>query len=1144
MNSSFYMNGEKTMVRVTRKNLLMVTTALMLIPVGGTAQAGPEKPKGFVIAVDGKPVAGEDALVRNWRRNKKLSFGRITPKNFSLKFDGLNVDPRLHVKLLSIDGNTASFKSELNYPSWIERGEIRLIATDEHGISKVVSVVPIDANGTVQVQLPQVETLEFVHRVYDAKGRFDETRRQPVTERDIDASDVEEGTDTIAKRGIPVRGGSITLSGQNLAPGQRVTALGEQTVSDPSGRFVLQRIVPVGTHLVPVQSGGLSFSRQVTVPKSEWFYTAIADLTLGYRDTSFPGRETGTYNRGRLAFYAKGRTAAGYDITASADTGEDALSELWRNFDKKDPRNLLLRVNPEDLYPVYGDDSTLVDNTPTSGKFYLRVEKNNSYFVWGDFKNEVTGGEYNRNTVTRYGAQLVYRTPSQTSHGAPRVEAELFGAQPDRLTQLDVFDGTGGSTFFLRRQDVSAGTESITVETRDPISDRVTDRVILEQGRDYEINYIQGVIILRRPLSSLAANANLVTDAATGDGVHKLVVNYAYTPTTGNIDGLTYGARANTWLSDKIRFGVAGTHDEYGVTSHSLVSGNLLYRHSDNSFAELEYARSTGAPISFATSSDGGLTINSTAPANASGDALRLKFHVDLDDLPTQATGAFGAYYERRSAGFSNMDITVAADERFAGFYGDFDITEKSAFRIYGDLYSNTTGARSDEIGVEYKHRVNEQLDYVLALEDTRRVTPGTPATTGSRLDVAARVNYSPSDRLTWHLGAQATVKQSGGLSKNNRATIGLDYALSDALTFSGEVSQGTSGTGARALLTYDKGEAGNIYVGYTLDPMRAFSASTPTGSDKGVITVGARRKVSDELSVFTENSYDVFGQRKTLATQYGVEYTPSDNMSYIAQIEHGDLNEATRKTRRTAVTLGLKYQDDGGLSASGRLELRRDDTEIGGVATRADTLLLNASTSWKISEEQRLMFSLSGAHTRNSDVTVEDGHFLRLDAGYAFRPINNDRLNVLAKYSYVYDTFGQMIDGSSNAGPKQRSHVFGLDASYDLNKKWTVGGKVAYRFGESAPVGTTTFSSSDAFLGLVNLRYHFVHNWDALAELRHLRSKSAQTGELGGLVAIYRHLNGNLKLGVGYNFSNFSDDLTDLTYEDHGIFVNLIAKF
>ena len=46
-----------------------------------------------------------------------------------------------------------------------------------------------------------------------------------------------------------------------------------------------------------------------------------------------------------------------------------------------------------------------------------------------------------------------------------------------------------------------------------------------------------------------------------------------------------------------------------------------------------------------------------------------------------------------------------------------------------------------------------------------------------------------------------------------------------------------------------------------------------------------------------------------------------------------------------------------------------------------------------------------------------------------------------------------------------------------------------------------------------------------------------------GALVGLYRHLGNHLKVGVGYNFSDFSDDLTQLDYRHQGLFINVIGK-
>jgi hypothetical protein len=63
------------------------------------------------------------------------------------------------------------------------------------------------------------------------------------------------------------------------------------------------------------------------------------------------------------------------------------------------------------------------------------------------------------------------------------------------------------------------------------------------------------------------------------------------------------------------------------------------------------------------------------------------------------------------------------------------------------------------------------------------------------------------------------------------------------------------------------------------------------------------------------------------------------------------------------------------------------------------------------------------------------------------------------------------------------------------------------------------------------------------MLEGRVLSLPDAQDRRSGTLVGIYRQLDDYIKLGAGYNFTDFSDDLTDLSYTHHGVFINLIGK-
>ena len=71
---------------------------------------------------------------------------------------------------------------------------------------------------------------------------------------------------------------------------------------------------------------------------------------------------------------------------------------------------------------------------------------------------------------------------------------------------------------------------------------------------------------------------------------------------------------------------------------------------------------------------------------------------------------------------------------------------------------------------------------------------------------------------------------------------------------------------------------------------------------------------------------------------------------------------------------------------------------------------------------------------------------------------------------------------------------------------------------------------------------WHFVREWDAVLEWRNLRVKEADDARSGALLAIYRHVGQNVKAGLGYNFTDYSDDLTDLSYRSKGWFTNVLS--
>jgi hypothetical protein len=85
-------------------------------------------------------------------------------------------------------------------------------------------------------------------------------------------------------------------------------------------------------------------------------------------------------------------------------------------------------------------------------------------------------------------------------------------------------------------------------------------------------------------------------------------------------------------------------------------------------------------------------------------------------------------------------------------------------------------------------------------------------------------------------------------------------------------------------------------------------------------------------------------------------------------------------------------------------------------------------------------------------------------------------------------------------------------------------------------------FFDNTAQLGVLRVDWKFRKGWESMAEVRTLDLRDVRQSRRGALTTIYRYIGKNLKVGAGYNFTDFSDDLTDLAYNHRGVFFNVIA--
>jgi flagellar motor protein MotB len=1143
------------------------------------------------ITVDGRPLDDPNKGLADIQRctDAALSQARIR-----LKFDNLGVKPRLNVSAWPASvryrddpgtewpDNLVRFRAYSNYPAAITRAEVRLFEAGQSERDTPLAVVAIGAGGEAEWQAEfaahtaPARELKYLLRVYDRDGHFDETRAQPLWLVDALGADtggeadaelrVGYGENRLAVENIRKRGGTVKVLGSGVPDGHAVWIAGRPVPVASDGKFVAEEILPPGLHTVEVAvldsaGNGQLYLRDLELRRSEWFYVGIADLTVARDDTEGPARlvtqnETRYNNElsteGRLAFYTNGKFGDGWSLTASADTLEGPASELFSNFLDKQPGALFRRIDPDYYYPTYGDDGTVEEGAPTLGKFYLRLRKDESYGLWGNFKISYADNELAQVNRGLYGANLHYATPGTTGFGEKRFVLDGFAADPGTIAARDEFLGTGGSLYYLRQQDVLTGSERVRIETRDKDSGVVIAVKNLAAVLDYTIDYLQGRVVLTQPLAPVAADGLLVTSDTLGGNPAYLVVDYEYSPGVTDLKAMATGGRSHVWLGDHVKLGVTASDNDHSSQNGSLQAADVTVRKSADTWIKLARGRSSGPGQQTLASNDGGFnftTVGQPAGAEVSAGADRVDASLAFGDVVDGAGGRLTLYNQNVDAGYSAPGQIALTDTRQLGGTLRTPLAERLSLNGKFDQVEREQGLNTSAAEVDLGYRLNDHWGISTGVRRDRRAdtSPVVPLTqvTGDRTDAALRATYDSRGRWLAYGYAQDTVATSGNRGENGRVGTGGSVQVSERLKVNGEVSGGDLGGAGRLGTEYLYTDRTSLYLTYLLDNE---SADTGVRSRKGNLVSGMRTRYSDTTSMYVEEKYTHGDVPTGLTHAAGVDVAPSDRWNFGAGADAGTLRDprtgATLERRGVGVRVGYGAET---VKLASAIEYRSDSSQQADLSIAGrETWLFKNGLKYQLTPSWRLVGKLNHAFSESSLGASYDGRYTEAAIGYGYRPVDNDRLNSLFKYTYFYNLPGgaQQAGAGAAADYIQKSHVLSLDAVYDLTHEWTLGAKYAYRLGQvSLERQDPQFFESNAHLYVLRADWEFVRHWEAMVEARMLDVVTAGDRRRGFLTAVYRHLGDHVKAGMGYNFTDFSDDLTNLSYRSHGLFINIVGK-
>jgi uncharacterized repeat protein (TIGR01451 family) len=1181
------------------------------------------------ITVDGKPIDDPGKSIADIERCTDVALDKA---NVQFKFDDLNLKPRINVTAwpntiryqddpnTEYQENLMRFRTYTNYAAFIKKSEIRIFSKDDSVNGKPVTVIVAGKDGRAEwrpvfpeFKAPLLE-LKYVLRVYDKDGRFDETKPLPIWIVDKQSADIQDhdaerellvgyGENHLAVNNIPKQGGTVTAYGSSVPADHAVFVAGRSVPVGKDGKFISEDILPSGTHTVEVAildkaGNGVLFLRDFELKKNDWFYVGIADVTASRDFTSGPANivtnDQTHYNNemsydGRLAYYTKGKFGNGWELTSSADTLEGPLKDIFSNMGDKSGAALFRTIDPKYYYPTYGDDSSLEEGAPTLGKFYVKLKKDESYGMWGNFK--INYGDNDLAHVDRglYGADLHYQTLSQTKFGERRFIFDGFAAQPGTVGTREEFLGTGGSLYYLHHQGILTGSESVHIEVRDKDSGIVNAVKNLVPNLDYTVDYLQGRISLSQPISPTASDNLVVTGDTLGGNRVYLVVRYEYEPSAGDTNSMSLGGQTHVWLNDYVRLGATTSKEGSSDSESKVNAADLTVRKNAQTWIKIEASQTNGAGLTTLNSIDGGMTSNAACPSytiSANGvatpnpscsyfgttssvvaGAYRIDTSLGFSDIFAGANGQVTLYTQSTDAGYSAPGLATATDTKQYGGTLKAPVTDRLNVAAKVDKTTRQQGLDTTAAEVDINYQLTEHwtMSPGVRQDDREDHSPVVPPTQmqGERTDAAVRATYDSKEKWSAYGFVQDTVGKTGNREDNGRIGTGGEYRVTDRIKLNGEVSSGDLGGAGKFGTEYLYSDRTSMYLNYVYDNETPDSG---VRAANGNMVSGFKTRYSDSTSVYVEEKY-TYGKVPTgLTHAAGVDLAPFDHWNFGVNVDYGTLRDpiTAAQLERHAAGVRVGYGDKRLVWATA-FEYRVDKTELINInpdmtttvsTMDRDSWLVKNDVKYQLDESSRLLGKLNVAQSRSA-AAFFGGNYTEAVLGYGYRPITNDRLNMLFKYTYFYNvpTTAQVTDTvtytatgtvtNTAADFIQKSHILSIDAMYDITQKWSVGGKYAYRLGWiSEDLQSPTFFESRASLYILRADWHFVGKWDGLVEGRLLDLPDAHDQKSGFLTAIYRQMGRNIKAGVGYNFSDFSDDLTQLSYKHQGLFINVVGEF
>ncbi len=805
----------------------------------------------------------------------------------------------------------------------------------------------------------------------------------------------------------------------------------------------------------------------------DWILVGFGQGTLGQKTLSGNIQELQAaeadkqlFDKNGLAFYAKGSIRGDYLLTLAYDTTKQTGDQTLKQ-----------AVDPTQYYTLYADATQARFDAASASRLYVKLERKQFYAMFGDYDTGLTVTELSRYSRTLNGVKSEYKGEKAGYNAFATVTAQAY--------IKDEIPGNGTSGVYrLSRRNLMINSDKIRIETRDRFqSQNIVSTQTLTRYLDYDIDYANGTLTFREPITSRDGNFNPTYIIAE------------YESADPSDQRATMGGRGSYKPAKGVEVGATLVHDGTVGASGNLQGLDATYQLNDKTKLRVEAAATTGNNAGVPTSGDAWL-----------GEVTHHEEQWDAKAYLREQGGEFGMGQQAASE-------TATRKMGVDGRYKLTDVTQ-----LVGQAYQQdnlSTGQQNSVLEGRIDNRISNALSaYYGARTAQDRIAAGNTQSN----QLLGGTAYTMLDRkLTLHATAEVSGGTAGSSAMPDRLILGSDYKVTEQSKVFAEQE-------------FARGEqisANTTRVGVRTQPWMGNEMSASVGHDinndaeRLYTNMGMVQRWQINEHWQTNFSLDRTQTLNNTAAPLNLNTPLPSGSGGIAQLPSasGDY---------TATAISAAYHDKL-WSCDGRIEIRNASLD------NQKNLLLGAQRNLDQGRSVAASYSFREADSQAGG--VENNAINKdLRLSYAHRP-NDSRWVWFDRADYI--TQSTQTTGSLLNGAKL---VNNLNANYLPSRRT----QIALQYGAKYVLETIDGTDYKGYTDLIGaeIRHDLTQNWDIGTFGSMIRSVNARVRTFGFGASFGYKVVDNMWVSAGYNVLGMNDrDFSDASYRAKGPFITLRMK-